>query len=393
MKNHPSAGSVYQQKGSPYLSTRFRHNGKVYAQVTDTTDYLRAEEILQERRLKSRGGVRVDGVVPLSVLADKKLQYDRDKKHNKDIANEVSRWNAMKDDVGDWDATTVDTAKLEELQMDWSEAGVHDTTINRRMAFLRSGYKIGKRWNLITNVPEFPPEYNEDCFIRENFVTDDQYEPLVNALVVVGGHYLRTLFETLYCYAWRSKEGRTLLVGQINFYEGTIKIRRGATKNGNGKTVAMTKKLRKLLETCCQDKSTDQQVFTYKDGTPVLDFRRAWEKATKLAALPDLLVHDLRRSGVRNMRRQGIDKHVIMQIAGMETDSIFERYDIIDEDDLVKAAESMDARDERLEKLAQERAAKLLAHVVSEQLPTTSNNLEGEDKMNIQVEKKAAKTD
>jgi hypothetical protein len=57
-----------------------------------------------------------------------------------------------------------------------------------------------------------------------------------------------------------------------------------------------------------------------------------------------LLVHDLRRSGVRNLIRAGIQQSVANRISGHKTDAVFERYNIIDEADLADAARKLDER-------------------------------------------------
>jgi hypothetical protein len=48
-----------------------------------------------------------------------------------------------------------------------------------------------------------------------------------------------------------------------------------------------------------------------------VDFRKAWKSATDAAECPGLLIHDLRRTGVRNLRRLGVAESVAMKISGI----------------------------------------------------------------------------
>ena len=61
-------------------------------------------------------------------------------------------------------------------------------------------------------------------------------------------------------------------------------------------------------------------------------------------AFAGLKINDLRRTGARNMRRRGIDRDVIMKIGGWKTDSVFRRYNLLDESDLHEAATRMDQK-------------------------------------------------
>jgi integrase len=119
----------------------------------------------------------------------------------------------------------------------------------------------------------------------------------------------------------------------------------GETKNKDGRTLPilqgeMMDTLRALKAARDKTESKETHVFLNVDGKPLKyhHMRKAWDDACTSAGLPGLLFHDLRRSGVRNLRRAGVTQKVARDFSGHKTDAVFNRYNISDFDDLKDAA-------------------------------------------------------
>ena len=61
------------------------------------------------------------------------------------------------------------------------------------------------------------------------------------------------------------------------------------------------------------------------------------------AGVPGRLVHDLRRSAVRNLERAGVPRAVAMKLTGHMTESVHRRHVIVSETDLADAVRKLAA--------------------------------------------------
>ena len=98
---------------------------------------------------------------------------------------------------------------------------------------------------------------------------------------------------------------------------------------------------------------TIPHVFHRQGGRPIKDFYHAWDTACWKVGLAtkdpetgkvthnERIPHDFRRTAVRNLVRQGVTERVAMQLTGHVTASVFGRYDIINERDLIEAVEKL----------------------------------------------------
>jgi Phage integrase family len=248
-----------------------------------------------------------------------------------------------------------------------------NSTINRELALLRSAFYLGYEATppKVIRVPTFP--MLEEDNTREGFLQDEGYEKLAAEAAKVG-LWMRGLVAVYNSFGWRRSEplGK-VRVRQVDLPNRTIDLNPGATKNKEARVIKMTQEVYAIVSMCVEGKSPDDLVFTREDGKPIGDFRKTWYKMCCNAGLGrmacrkcdltvmgdkcecgceklhyvGLLVHDLRRTGCRNLRRLGVHEKTIMKIGGWKTRSVFDRYNIVDESDLADAAARLDRKAQR----------------------------------------------
>jgi integrase len=62
------------------------------------------------------------------------------------------------------------------------------------------------------------------------------------------------------------------------------------------------------------------------------------------AGLPGRIPHDFRRTAVRNLERARVPRSVAMELVGHKTESVYQRYDIVAERDLMDGVARYAAR-------------------------------------------------
>jgi integrase len=233
------------------------------------------------------------------------------------------------------------------------DAGASDTTINRELSIVRRAFKLGLQQDppLVHRQPPIPQLEEDNA--RQGFLERDQYEKLLAELP----ENLRAMYVCGYHTGARKGELREIRWPQVDFEARLIRLSVSQTKGKKARSMPiygdMEYWLRSQQETCPPN---SPWVFHGQHGFPVDAHLLGWAEACQRAGLPGLYFHDLRRSAVRNMKRAGIQDGVAMAISGHKTRSVFERYNIIDEDDMGDAGEKLERF---FEKRKAERAAKL----------------------------------
>ena len=83
------------------------------------------------------------------------------------------------------------------------------------------------------------------------------------------------------------------------------------------------------------------QVF-HRDGEPIKSLRGSWKAACKAAGVRGRIMHDFRRTAVRNLERDGLSRSAAMAMVGHKTEAVYRRYAIVDAGALRDAAAKID---------------------------------------------------
>jgi len=221
------------------------------------------------------------------------------------------------------------------------QEGASAATINRELAALRRGFSLAEIAGRVAHRPRFTllAEHNT----RTGFFEPPQFQALIDELP----RYLKPVFSVAYITGWRvQSEILTRRWEHIDFDGGWLRLDPGETKNGDGRQFPLTPELRTLLEAQLEHvrliaEATGKPVtwvFPHDTGSPILDFRKAWQNACERAGLANRIPHDFRRTAVRNLERASIPRSAAMKMTGHKTESVYRRYAIVDSTMLKEAA-------------------------------------------------------
>jgi integrase len=171
--------------------------------------------------------------------------------------------------------------------------------------------------------------------VRKGFFEHTEFVALRKALP----SYLRGMVTFGYKYGWRRSEITGLRWSQVDLENGIVCLNPGETKKDQARTVYLDSELKKIFvarwETRKKSGRLTSFVFTNESGKDSISgFRGSWDTACAEAKVGKRLFHDFRRTAVRNMVWAGIPERVAMMISGHQTRSVFERYNIVNDEDL-----------------------------------------------------------
>jgi len=224
------------------------------------------------------------------------------------------------------------------------ERKARPATVNYELATLRRGFILGARAGKVVMRPEIQMLHVENA--RKGFFEPEQFRAVLKHLP----EHLQSLARIAYITGWRKSELLSRQWRHVDMANGWLRLEPGESKNGEGRQFPFTSELRAVLHQQREwvrelERKTEKiipWVFCRVDGEGIGDFRKAWASACKAAGIPGRLVHDFRRTAVRNLERAGVPRSSAMKLTGHKTEAVYRRYAITDSAMLQEAAAKLD---------------------------------------------------
>jgi integrase len=237
--------------------------------------------------------------------------------------------------------TTPRINKYVEMRLD---EGAANATINRELAALKRMLNLGANQTppTVDRLPHIPMLRENN--VRKGFFEHDEFLALREALP----DYLKGFVTFGYKTGWRLEEIATLTWDQIDRRLGIARLEAGTTKNDDPRTVYLDSELMDIIRHQWSNRKGNGSKLPFvflnnKGDNRIKRFDKAWKTACKEAGIGERIFHDLRRTAVRNMVRSGVADNVVQKISGHRSRCVFDRYNIVNDTDLIEAARKQEA--------------------------------------------------
>jgi len=216
--------------------------------------------------------------------------------------------------------------------------GAEAATINRETSALSRMLHLAIRRGLLDRMPVFPNRLEENP-PRQGFFEHDEYVKVRAELPLP----YQDVLDFAYYSGWRRNEILYLTWDDVDRTGGVIRLSPQRSKTKTGRVLPISAPLSLVLDRRAERRLPgDARVFR-RDGVAVRVWRHALRDACQRAGVPHRLLHDCRRTAARNLVRAGVPERVAMLLTGHKTRAVFDRYNIVNERELLSAGERLAA--------------------------------------------------
>ena len=233
-------------------------------------------------------------------------------------------------------AAALTTYQIRQYQLARRAAGAATGTINRETSALHRMGTLAVHWGWLDTVPGFPDRLRENP-PRQGFFEHPEY-------LAVRAHLpapWQDILDLAYYSGWRKNEILGLTWDEIDEAGGVIRLSLARSKTLVGRILPISQPIAEALARRRARRDPDSSLVFHRDGIPIRRWRTAWRTACQAAGVPTRFLHDCRRTAARNLIRASVPERVAMLLTGHKSRAIFDRYNIINEQELLDAGDQL----------------------------------------------------
>lgn len=233
-------------------------------------------------------------------------------------------------------AIDITTERVERHKSARIETGAAKSTINAELSALSLMFRLAQDNGLLGRPPRIRMLDDSDN-VRQGFVSQGDYLAIRQYLP----QRLADLTDFLWWTGLRLGTGRQ--VEWRDVLEQTIRIRATTVKTAQAHEIPLVGEIAAVIARAAGYRTPVTRFLFHRNGSPLLNnwCQVHWKRAASKVGLSHIVIHDLRRSFVRNMRLAGMPETTIMRFTGHRTRAIFDRYNIVTIDEQKAALERM----------------------------------------------------
>lgn len=345
---------IFERNGVLYV--RYFRDGQKHVESTKSNKVEVAKRLLDKRRVE-----RAEGRIPGSQFnkvrfedLKKTLIADYERRGRKSLDRAELSLKHLEGFFQGYRVPRITTPEIERYIEHRKAEGAKGGTINRELSALLRMLNLAARETPprvdATRMPNISALKQKEGGPRAGFFEHGDFLKLRGALP----EYLRGFVTFAYRSGWRKREITGLTWSRVDLERGVAWLDKGMSKNDEGRTLVLDAELKDVLQRQWQKRidtgSLLPWVFpNFKNDGQIKYFNVSWHTACENTGLQGKVLHDFRRSCVRNLVRAGVPEKICMRVTGHKTRSVFDRYDIIQTSDLEMAAELQAAYLKRVE--------------------------------------------
>jgi integrase len=231
-------------------------------------------------------------------------------------------------------AEAINADRVRAYQLHRRIAGAEAATVNRETSALSRMCQLAVRRGQLDRVPVFPKRLQENP-PREGFFEHAEYMKVRTHLPPS----FQDVLDFAYFSGWRRNEILGLTWEEMDLPGGVVRLAARRSKTSIGRVLPISPPLRQVLERRQARRGAESPRVFSRDGVAVRVWRHALRDACRKADVPHRLLHDCRRTAARNLIRAGVPERVAMLLTGHKTRAVFDRYNIVNEQELLTAGQ------------------------------------------------------